>query len=90
MVNKDQAFGAIICIVCVAIAAAYIVALFWPALDAIRLWLITIPVLVAFVAVLAIGAWIGWTMVTTPPPKPIEETQLEQTEEKEETRPVEK
>lgn len=24
-------------------------------------------------AVLAIGAWIGWTMATTPAPKPIEE-----------------
>ena len=22
---------------------------------------------------MAIGAWIGWTMATTPPPKPIEE-----------------
>jgi predicted DNA-binding transcriptional regulator len=62
-------------------AIAYTSALFWPALESIRLWLVAIPVLVAFVTVLGIGAWIGWTMATTPPPKPIEETQLEQTTE---------
>jgi predicted DNA-binding transcriptional regulator len=41
-------------------------------------------VLVAFVAILAIGAWIGWTMATTPPPKPIEEITTEMEEKKEE------
>jgi predicted DNA-binding transcriptional regulator len=39
----------------------------------VRFWLIATPVTVAFVAIMAIGAWIGWTMATTPPPKPIEE-----------------
>jgi len=73
-VSKDQALGALICTVCVAVATAYTVALFWPALEAIRLWLIAIPVLIAFIAVLSIGAWIGWTMATIPPPEPIEET----------------
>ena len=37
-----------------------------------------------FVAILAIGAWIGWTMATTPPPKPIEEITTEMEEKKEE------
>jgi len=80
MVDKDQGLGWLICIVCVAIAAAYTVALFWPALEAIRLWLVTIPVFIAFIAILAIGSWIGWTMATTPIPKPIEEIQFEETE----------
>ena len=80
MVNKDQGIGWLICIVCVAIAITYTVALFWPALEAIRLWLVAIPVFIAFIAILAIGAWIGWTMATTPPPKPIEEIQPEITE----------
>ena len=44
----------------------------------VRSWLVAIPVLIAFVAVLAIGAWIGWTMATTPPPKPIEEFEIEE------------
>ena len=43
----------------------------------VRLWLVAIPVVVAFVVVLAIGAWIGWTMATTPPPRPIEEIEAE-------------
>jgi len=77
-VSKDQAVGALICTLCVVIAAAYTIALFWPALEAIRLWLVAIPVLIAFMAILGIGAWIGWTMATTSPPKPIEETQPEQ------------
>jgi predicted DNA-binding transcriptional regulator len=41
-------------------------------------------VFVAFVVVLAIGAWIGWTMATTPPPKPIEEFEVETKEEEKE------
>jgi predicted DNA-binding transcriptional regulator len=39
-------------------------------------------VAIAFVAILAIGAWIGWTMATTPPPKPIEEIITETENEK--------
>ena len=41
------------------------------------IWLVAIPVLIAFIAILGIGAWIGWTMATTPPPKPIEEIETE-------------
>jgi len=78
MVNKDQGIGWLIFIACLAVAISYIVALFWPALEAIRLWLVAIPVLIAFIAILAIGAWIGWTMATTPPPRPIEEIQPEE------------
>lgn len=76
---KDQTIGGLIFIVCVVVAFSYVFALFWPALEAIRLWNLAIPVLVAFIAVLGIGAWIGWTMATTPPPKPIEDLQPEET-----------
>jgi H+/Cl- antiporter ClcA len=55
----------------------------------IQYWLIAIPVFVAFVAILLIGAWIGWTMATTPPPKPIEEITTEMEEKKEEVKPEE-
>jgi len=96
MVSKDQSIGGLIFIVCVVIAIGYVVTLFgydaivkpllgvgWP-YGGVRYWLIAIPVLVAFVVVLAIGAWIGWTMATTPPPKPIEEFEAEEKEEAEE------
>jgi len=77
--SKDQAIGGLICIVCVAIAGSYTLALFWPSLEAIRLWLVAIPVFITLIAILGIGAWIGWTMATTPSPKPIEEIQTEET-----------
>jgi len=75
--NKDQSIGAAIFITCLIVAIAYVAALLWPTLEAVRLWLIAIPVTIAFVGVLAIGAWIGWTMASTPPPKPIEDTETE-------------
>ena len=86
MVSKDQAIGWIIFLVCAIVIVGYIVTLFGyeqivqPIIDLgttsnVQFWLIAIPLLIAFIAVLAIGAWIGWTMGTTPPPRPIEETQ---------------
>ena len=92
MVSKDQSIGGIIFVVCVVIAILYVVTLFYPqwivglglATDtgAIQFWIVAIPVFIAFVAVMFIGAWIGWTMATTPPPKPIEEITSEIEEEK--------
>jgi len=92
MVSKDQAIGWLIFIVCAVVIVGYLVALFAydPLIkdtinlgdsDEVRFWLVAIPVLIAFVAVLAIGAWIGWTMGTTPPPRPIEEIESESTTE---------
>lgn len=81
MTNKDQAIGGLICTACIAIAVAYTVALFWPALAPLRPWIVAMPVLIAFLAVLAIGAWIGWTMATTSPPNPLEDLELEETTE---------
>jgi Predicted transcription regulator containing HTH domain len=42
-----------------------------------QLWFLRAPVLVAVFALGGIAAWIGWTILTTPPPKPIEEIQKE-------------
>jgi len=99
MVGKDQAIGGLIFLVCLVVAIGYIVALFFPEfifdilmepdwsrgqLIRVEFWLVAIPVFVAFVVILAIGAWIGWTMATTPPPKPIEEFEVETKEEEKE------
>jgi len=99
MVSKDQSIGGIIFIVCLVIAIFYVVTLFYPLwlnqwlgipeADT-QFWLIAIPVFIAFIAVMGIGAWIGWTMATTPPPKPIEELTSEIEEKKEEEKPEEK
>jgi len=62
---------------------------FWSSAS-VQYWLVALPVFVAFIAVLGIGAWIGWTMATTPPPKPIEEIEAEEKKEEEKSEGEEK
>ena len=97
MVSKDQGIGGAILAVCVIVAIVYAVLILFPGqfvglfktatsstgLDT-RLDAVLVLVSIAFIAILAIGAWIGWTMATTPPPKPIEEITTEIEEKKEE------
>ena len=95
--SKDQIIGGLITAVCVIVALLYLVLLFvYPNIQStinigatadVRFWLIATPVFVAFIAILGIGAWIGYTMFTTPPPKPIEEITTEPTTEKTKTMP---
>ena len=86
--GKDQIIGALILIVCAVVIVGYLAGLFLydPYIISmlnvgsavnVRFWLIATPVLVGFVAILGIGAWIGYTMATTPAPKPIEEISAE-------------
>ena len=93
--SKDQAIGGAILAVCVIVAVGYAVIVFAPGLitntlnlnmsaDQARLYAVLVSVFLAFIALLLIGAWIGWTMATTPPPKPIEEITTEIEEKKEE------
>jgi len=94
MVSKDQAIGGAILLVCIVVAIGYLVTLFYPKwlvdigllsnTNNVQFWVIAVPVFIAFVAILFIGAWIGWTMATTPPPKPIEEITTEIEDKKEE------
>jgi hypothetical protein len=97
MVSKDQAIGGAILLVCLIVAIGYAVLVIFPGEvysllgqpvtantgNTIRLYAVLIPVLIAFLAILFIGAWIGWTMATTPPPKPIEEITTEIEDKKE-------
>jgi len=96
LLSKDRTIGVAILIVCVVAAVVYLLALFgytqvfqsWLNIGSstdVRFWLIAVPVFVAFIAILIIGGWIGWTMLTTPPPKPIEEITIEPEAKKEET-----
>lgn len=95
MVSKDQGIGGAILAVCVIIALGFALLVIFPGEiskflgmttdgNTIRLDAVLILVSIAFIAILAIGAWIGWTMATTPPPKPIEEITTEIEEKKEE------
>jgi len=51
-------------IACVTVAAAYTATLFWPALEASRFQLVTIPVPTTFITVLEIGALFATTSST--------------------------
>jgi predicted DNA-binding transcriptional regulator len=90
MVSKDQGIGGAILAVCIIVAVGYVILVSVPQQvfglngTSVRLDAVLILVSIAFIAILAIGAWIGWTMATTPPPKPIEEITTEIEEKKEE------
>ncbi len=102
MVSKDQGIGGAILAVCVIVALLFALLVVFPAQvygllgtvtnntgNNIRLGLVLILVSIAFIAILAIGAWIGFTMATTPPPKPIEEISTEMDDKKEDEKKVE-
>jgi len=76
--NRDQALGALILIASVVgiIVYGWIVFLseFWQIL-------LKLTAFVAVAGVLGILAWIGYTLATTPPPKPVEEIEKELEEE---------
>ena len=73
--SKDQGYGFVIFIISVVVAIGYLAAFFAPYIGlpaAWQQWAIGIPVLLFVLLVLVISAWIGWTMLTTPPPAPLE------------------
>ena len=73
--HKDQLYGGIIFIVAIVLIIFYNLWLFGilpqPAFNPI--YAVYIPVWLLVMLVLGIAGWIGWTMASTPPPKPIEE-----------------
>jgi predicted DNA-binding transcriptional regulator len=80
--GKDQVIGGAILAVCVIVIVVYLVLMVDPGLFSlnateVRLDAVLILVSAAFIAILSIGAWIGYTMASTPPPKPIEEITTE-------------
>jgi protein-S-isoprenylcysteine O-methyltransferase Ste14 len=85
--SRDQLYGGGIFAVSLVIIVAYVIAFFAPQLSLPMWWhewAVGLPVLLFVLAVLVIAMWIGWTMMTTPPPLPLEqETPAEaKTEEK--------
>jgi predicted DNA-binding transcriptional regulator len=77
-VSRDQVIGFLILLVSAAVIPAYIYLIF---LTDFYLLLLKITVAVAVAGVFGVLGWIGYTLATTPPPKPIEEIEKEIEEE---------
>ena len=72
--GKDQMIGGLLCAGSIAGILIYAWILFFTEWTLI---LLQITALIAVGSVLGILAWIGYTLATTPPPKPIEEIEKE-------------
>ena len=74
--SKDQSYGFVIFLISIIVAIVYLVAFFGGDVGLISpYWYqlaVGIPVLLFVMLVLVISGWIGWTMLTTPPPAPLE------------------
>jgi len=75
--NKDNVIGAVILVASIAVIAIYIWLTFFPPLTGLDIFILKLTGSVAVAGVFGILAWIGYTLATTPPPKPIEEIEKE-------------
>lgn len=75
MIDKSRMYGLLICIGTVVAALFFIYGIAQGSY-----WAVAIPVLIGFLTVLALGFWIGWTIVTvkTESPTPTVEPQPQQ------------
>jgi predicted DNA-binding transcriptional regulator len=77
LASKDQAVGAAVLVLCVVVILIYGWLVFFPYSPGWDLDVLKLTGFLAIAGIFGIGAWIGWTMATTPPPKPIEELEKE-------------
>jgi len=83
--SETVSHGTVLMMASAIIIIAYIWLVFFPPLAGADIFLLKLTGAVAVAGIFAILAWIGYTLATTPPPKPIEEIASE-TEAKEETK----
>lgn len=79
--HKDQLVGTILIAASAIAIVVYLWLLFIPPVAGLDIVLIKITAAAAVVAIFGILGWIGYTLATTPPPKPIEEIEKEIEEE---------
>ena len=71
--HKDQFMGSPLLVSSVTVTIVYMWLAFFPPLHGADIFILKLTGAVAAAAAFAIPAWIGYTLATTPPPKPIEE-----------------
>jgi predicted DNA-binding transcriptional regulator len=75
--SKDQFIGSALLLASIIIIVIYVWLVFFPPLHGADIFILKLTGAVAVTGVFAILAWIGYTLATTPPPKPIEEIEKE-------------
>lgn len=78
---KDQAIGWTILIASILVIIVYNWLLWLPLWENLDIILLKLTASITVIGVLGILAWIGYTLATTPPPKPIEEIEKKLEEE---------
>ena len=78
---RDQAIGGLLFVASILGIIIYGWVLFMPPIAGLDILVLKLTGLVAVGGVLGIIGWIGYTLATTPPPKPIEEIEKELSEE---------
>jgi hypothetical protein len=91
--SKDQAYGGLIFLVAIVVTIVYLIAFFGPIVAPSTIpaswyaWAIGLPVLLFVLLILGIAGWIGYVMLTTPPPAPLEPAITPETPATEESKP---
>lgn len=78
--SRDQIYGGLIFAVALLVAILYVIVFFAPYLglpSSWSWWAVAIPIVLLVITALVVCMWIGWTMLTTPPPISIESEVLE-------------
>jgi predicted DNA-binding transcriptional regulator len=81
ILTRDQVVGLALIVLSVVVAIAITYLLFFPPIEGVDILTLKVIVEIAVVALAGIVGWIGYTLATTPPPKPIEEIEKEIEEE---------
>ena len=79
--NRDKVVGAALLAGSIAVIIIYVWLVWLPLWQGLDTIILKLTGTVAVAAVFGILAWIGYTLATTPPPKPIEEIEKEIEEE---------
>lgn len=79
--TRDKVVGGGLLVLSILVIIVYLWLVFFPPFSGVDLFVLKLTGAIAIIVVFAIVGWIGYTLATTPPPKPIEEIEKEMEEE---------
>ena len=84
MGDTSRVWGALLCVAIIVVTVAFL----W-GVSLQSYWALAIPVIIGFLGILALGFWIGWTILTIKTTPPAAETSPPRAAEKKENTDVE-